>query len=106
VNIDGNVYGSTGVAAKELCMDISLIRSRIASIHFPNYGYIDTTNGDVCKQADTLVPNARRKKVIVKGVEYASITSAARTLHMTTDTVRNRISNGSYPEWVFKDESA
>lgn len=92
--IDGIEYKSMKAASTALGISITGLRTRLRSSNFPEY---------ISKHH----PKIQHKKVAIscsiRGIEYASITDAARRLKISYTALSNRLSSCNYPDYVCAD---
>ena len=91
--IDGVHYESESVAAKTLGIYVGVLKGRLGSSNFPNY---------ISKHH----PKIKRRRRIpsiscsIKGVEYTSITDAARKLGRSPNLIFRRLQSFDFPDYV------
>ena len=94
--IDGVRYESESAATKALDLNLITLRTRLRSSNFP--GYTSKHHRKV-KRGKQTTP----KVCTIKGVEYASVTAAAKSLKMNANTLSNRLKSFNYPDYVCAD---
>lgn len=91
--IGGVHYESESVAARALGIHINTIRSRLRSSLFPEY--VSKYHKKVKSTKNTIpIP------CTINGIEYPSITNAARVLGKRPGTIHNRLISFNYPDYV------
>ena len=91
--VDGVRYESEIAAAKDLEIALMMLRARLRSSNFPNYTSKHHTK---IKRGKQPVP----VPCIIKGIEYPSLTNAAKKLKTSDVTIRNRLRSLKYPDYV------
>ena len=91
--VDGVRYESETMAAKTLEIGLMVLRTRLRSSNFPSYTSKHQTK---VKRGKQVVPIP----CTIKGVEYPSITNAARKLKTSDITIRNRLASSNFPDYV------
>ena len=95
--IDGVRYKSEYAAAKALGMGVMLLKRRLASSNFPNY--ISKHRTKVKRQRMI----ASKISCTIKGVEYASISDAAKKFKVNAFKIYNRLKSFDYPDYICAD---
>ena len=91
--VNGVRYESESAATKVLNMNLITLRTRLRSSNFPEY---TSKHHPKIKRGKKTAP----KSCTIKGVKYASITSAAKKLKMNPNTLSNRLKSFNYPDYV------
>lgn len=91
--IDGVRYDSINAAARALGIYPSRVLFRIRSSNFPNYS---SKHHKKVKREKIVSPNP----CTIEGVEYPSISDAARKLKTQYETIRNRLESSNFPDYV------
>lgn len=91
--VNGVRYESESAATKALDMNLVTLRTRLRSSNFPEYA---SKHHRKIKRGKKIAP----KDCSIKGVEYPSITAAARKLKMNANTLSNRLKSSNYPDYV------
>lgn len=105
IKIDGIEYGSISDAVEKLNIDRTLIRYRLKSSHFKNYLFVDDNlNIKYNKYIDVDPHLSKKERVSIDGVEYSSITDAAKNLNKPHDHINWRLNSKSYPNWFYLDK--
>ena len=89
--IDGVHYESISAAARALGVHFMMLRTRLRSSNFPDYTSKHHTK---VKRKKASVP------CVIRGVEYPSISDAARKLKTQHGTIRSRLSSSNFPDYV------
>ena len=92
--IDGFRYESESAAARDLGIDIMLLRFRLRSSNFPNY---------TSKHHKKLKRKISSTPCVIRGVEYASIIDAAKKFRVTAPTISYRLRSCNYPDYICAD---
>lgn len=102
--IDDVEYESISLASRTLCLERSLIRSRLKSYNFKNYLYKDN---DINIKNEKFIDKfeSKRKKISINGVEYKSVTDACKELKKPHDYILWRLQSKSYTNWIYISES-
>ena len=93
-NVDGIDYESEGAAARTLKINVTALRSRFRSSNFP--GYTSKYHTKV-KRRKMLF---KRIRCSIKGVEYISVSAAARNLKKRPATIFKRLRSFNFPDYV------
>lgn len=102
--IDGIEYESVTFAAKQLNIDRQKLKHRLKSPFFQNYLFVDDERNMKYNKHSILNPyEHKRKKVMIMGIEYPSITDAATSLNKSHFYITWRLSSKSYPDWYYMD---
>lgn len=96
-NVDGIDYESEGVAARTLEINVTALRSRLRSSNFPEYTSKYHTK---VKRRKML---SKRIRCSIKGVEYISVSAAARKLKKRPATIFKRLRSFNFPDYVCTD---
>jgi len=103
VKIDGIEYNSIKECCEITGIKPTTIGFRLISPTFPNYLYLDDVinikNGKYTTKEDT-----KKIKISINGIEYNSITEAAKELNMCNDSVSMRLKSASYKDWIYLDD--
>ena len=91
--IDGVRYESINAAARALRTDSSRVLFRLRSSNFPNYR---SKHHRKIKREKIVSPNP----CTIGGVEYPSISDAARKLKTHPERIRIRLRSSKYPDYV------
>ena len=93
--VKGVRYESEFVAANTLGISTIKLRSRLRSSNYPEY---------ISKYHSKIQRKRRfRFRCTIKGVEYASVSEAAKKLKMNPNTLFNRLKSFDYPDYVCAD---
>ena len=92
-NVDGVRYESETMAAEALGIGLMVLRIRLRSSNFPNYR---SKHHKKFKREKIVLP----KFCTIEGVEYPSISDAARKLKAQYKTIRNRLVSPNFPDYV------
>ena len=90
--VKGVRYESQIVAANTLGVSTIVLRHRLRSSNYPEY--ISKYHLKVQRKKRS------RFRCIIKGVEYASVSEAAKKLKMNPNTLSNRLKSFNYPDYV------
>ena len=93
--VDRINYESETAAAKALEIGLMVLRSRLRSFHFPEY-----VSKYHKKEKLRRIPSI---SCTIEGVEYSSISSAAKNLEMSANTISSRLKSSDYPDYVCAD---
>ena len=91
--IEGVHYESESVASRALGIHLNTMRSRFRSSLFPEY-VSEYHKKRKCTKKTFSIP------CTIEGVEYPSITNAARVLGKRPSTISNRLISFNYPDYV------
>lgn len=91
--IDNIVYPSLSDASKILGINKSLLRYRLNFAKWTEYIWVDPPS-------ETKIPK-NAKRVLIDGVEYASIALAAAKLGVHTGVIDKKCKDSSYPNYSF-----
>lgn len=97
ISVDGVVYDSVTTAANTTGIKRGTLFYRSGSNKFPNIFIIDD------RKEENRQVGAGRKSVIVDGKTYESIDRAARSIGVSSPTIRNRINSNKWPTYKFVD---
>lgn len=92
--IDGVHYKSEYAAAKTLGTGVMLLKRRLISSDFPNY--ISEHRTKVQRQSMI----ASKIPCTIKGVDYASISDAAKKFRVSTFKICNQLKSFDYPDYI------
>ena len=92
--IDGVRYESESAAARDLGIDIMVLRFRLRSSNFLNY---TSKHHKKVKRKTVSIP------CVIRGVEYPSIFAAAQKFKVTPPTISYRLRSCNYPDYVCAD---
>lgn len=94
--IDGVNYESKSAAARALGIYVGVLKNRLNSSNFPEY---------VSKHHKKIkhTKNTAPMPCTIKGIEYPSITNAARELRESPNTIYNRLISFNFPDYVCAD---
>jgi len=102
--IDGVEYESISLASRTLNLERNTIKHRLKSYNFQNYLYKDNDlnikNGKFIDKFES-----KRKKILINGVEYKSVTDACKKLNKPHDYILWRLQSKSYITWTYLSES-
>ena len=90
--VDGIYYESETAAARALGIGLMVLRSRLRSLNFPKY-----VSKHHKKVEYRRIPSI---SCTIKGVEYASITCAARKLGRSPNLIFRRLRSFDFPDYV------
>ena len=96
-NIDGIDYESESKAAKSLGINLMALRSRLRSSNFPEY------KSKHHKKVQRRKMLSKRVRCTIKGVEYISVSVAARKLGKSPTTIFKRLRSFNFPDYVCVD---
>ena len=91
--VNGVRYESESAAARALGIYLRRLRARLRSSNFPEYTSRHHEKRNCTKDA-LPVP------CVIKGIEYASISSAARKLKKPIGMIFNRLGSSRYPDYI------
>ena len=92
--INGVAYESESAAARAFGIHAHVLRNRLRSSSYPEY------------TSRYQIKEGRRKRAFscrVDGVEYASISDAARKLELSATALRTRLASPDFPDYVCAD---
>ena len=92
--VDGVRYESESAAARDLGIDIMVLRFRLRSSNFLNY---------TSKHHIKLKRKIASTPCVIKGVEYPSIVEAAKKFKVTPPTISYRLRSVNFPDYVCAD---
>lgn len=95
--VDGINYESEYAAARVMGINITALRSRFCSSNFP--GYTSKYHAKV-KRRKML---SKKIRCSIKGVEYVSVSAAARKLKTGPTTIFKRLRSFDFPDYVCAD---
>lgn len=106
VIIDGQIYDSIISASEKLNIPAPTINYRTTAKTFPNYAVADTMTEAIKiseKQKSTdnkhVIVNSKNRKCTIEGVDYDSLTEAAKALGLCVQVVMYRC-NSKSRQWV------
>lgn len=106
VIIDGQIYDSIISASEKLNIPAPTINYRTTAKTFPNYAVADTMTEAIKiseKQKSTdnkhVIVNSKNRKCTIEGVDYDSLTEAAKALGVCVQVVMYRC-NSKSKQWV------
>lgn len=106
VIIDGQIYDSIISASEKLNIPAPTINYRTTAKTFPNYAVADTMTESIKiseKQKSTdnkhVIVNSKNRKCTIEGVDYDSLTEAAKALGLCVQVVMYRC-NSKSRQWV------
>lgn len=106
VIIDGQIYDSIISASEKLNIPAPTINYRTTAKTFPNYAVADTMTEAIKiseKQKSTdnkhVIVNSKNRKCTIEGVDYDSLTEAAKALGLCVQVVMYRC-NSKSKQWV------
>jgi len=97
VEIKGKKYLSMSQAAKELNVSRETVNYRCKNRRFPKWKFIEET-----KISDCFTPefSSMPIKLEVDGIEFGSLSAAARKFKVDINIVKSRCRSLSYPTWI------
>ncbi len=95
ISINGVVFNSINDGCKGTNLKRHSITHRLKSSAYPDWYYVDDNK--------TLVLNSkkRNKSVLIMGIEYDSISDAARKININREIIRYRLKNDKYQDYVY-----
>ena len=107
VIINGQIYDSIISASEKLNIPAPTINYRITAKTFPNYAAADNTMTEAIKISEEqkstdnkhVIVNSKNRKCTIEGVDYDSLTEAAKALGVCVQVVMYRC-NSKSKQWV------
>lgn len=95
VKIDGVVYDSQTIAAKELGIGITTLAYRLNSKHWPTYERMVPKN-----PSERYVAHTKTEPIEIDGVRYDGLKEAVREVGFSIGTIINRLNSDKYPSYI------
>lgn len=103
VIIDGIEYNSIKECCEITGIKLTTIGFRLISPNFPNYLYSDDSL-NIKNGKYSIKDDLKKIKISINGIEYNSITEAAKELNMCNDSISMRLKSASYKDWIYLDD--